>query len=322
MSVVRHAPVLPADAAALEDGARLLTAGRLVAFPTETVYGLGALASCDQAVAGIFEAKRRPRFNPLILHLAEADQAKALVHFDSRAARLAARFWPGPLSLVLPRRTDCSASLLCSAGLDCLAVRVPAHPVARGLLERLGAAVAAPSANASGEVSPTTAAHVSASLGDRIALILDGGPCRVGLESTVIDLTEPIPRLLRPGAVTAEQAAEEIGPLAGADETQPLRAPGQLTSHYAPNLPLRLNATDVGADEALLAFGPAPLSGAAETINLSSRNDLVEAAAKLFAALRALDKPHYRAIAVMAVPDGGLGAAINDRLRRAAAPKS
>ena len=321
MSPRREDNIRPADGAALDEGARLLAAGQVVAFPTETVYGLGALARSDRAVAAIFEIKRRPRFNPLILHLAETAQAKALVRFDGRAERLAAQFWPGPLSLVLPRLADAPASLLCSAGLDCLAVRVPSHPVARGLLERLGQAVAAPSANASGQVSPTTARHVADSLGDRVALILDGGPCQVGLESTVIDLTEATPQLLRPGAITALDLEAVIGPLAGIDEDQPLRSPGQLSSHYAPALPLRLEANSVAADEALLAFGPSPPAGAAETVNLSPNGDLVEAAANLFAALRSLDRPAYRAIAVMAIPDSGLGIAINDRLRRGAAPR-
>ena len=310
-----------ADEAAVLEAAALLRAGRLVAFPTETVYGLGADATDDRAVAAIFAAKGRPRFNPLIVHAADPEAAEALVAFDQRARDVAARFWPGPLTLVLPRRPGCPVSLLCSAGLDTLAVRVPAHPLARRLLRASSRPVAAPSANPSGRVSPTTAAHVAESLGDKVALILDGGPCAVGLESTVLDLSEPQPLLLRPGGVTGEALEDLLGPLAAAGAGAVPKSPGQLDSHYAPALPLRLDAAEVRPDEALLAFGPEVPAGAAATLNLSPTSDLSEAAAKLFAALRALDRPELKAIAVMPIPDEGLGQAINDRLRRAAAPR-
>ena len=300
--------------------AERLRAGELVAFPTETVYGLGADATSDRAVAGIFAAKGRPRFNPLIVHLHDRAAAEALTLFDERARRLAEAFWPGALTLVLKRRANCPISRLCSAGLDSLAVRLPAHPVARDLLAACGLPLAAPSANRSGAVSPTTAAHVARSLGGRVSLILDGGPCGLGLESTVVDLSEATARLLRPGGVTREALEAEIGPLADPAEAAP-RGPGMLESHYAPGLPLRLDATAVSPDEALLGFGPAPLEGAAVTINLSPEGDLVEAAANLFAALHELDRPGLSAIAVMPIPDQGLGLAINDRLTRAAAPR-
>jgi L-threonylcarbamoyladenylate synthase len=314
------APILHPDAEAIGRAAAALAAGQLVAFPTETVYGLGADATDDRAVAAIFAAKRRPRFNPVIVHLADAQAAAALVAFNREAERLAAAFWPGPLSLVLPRREGCPVSLLASAGLDSLAVRVPSHPVAHALLAACGRPVAAPSANPAGRLSPTTAAHVAAALGDAVALILDGGPCPVGLESTVVDLTVTPPALLRPGAVTAEALEAEIGPLAAAvtDADAP-KSPGLLLRHYAPARPVRLDARDVRADEALLAFGPDAPAGAAETCNLSPRGDLTEAAANLFAMLHRLDRPEHRAIAVMPVPERGLGRAINDRLRRAAA---
>ncbi len=301
--------------------ARLIAAGELVAFPTETVYGLGADATNDHAVARIFEAKGRPRFNPLIIHVADIDAARAQVRFDRRAEMLAERFWPGALTLVLPRRPDCSVSLLASAGLDSLAVRVPRHPVAQALLVACGRPVAAPSANASGKVSPTTAAHVAESLGTKVAMILDGGRCPIGLESTVLDLTAPTPTVLRPGGVTEEEVIAAIGPIAFSDAiaSERPKSPGQLASHYAPELPLRLNATPRPGD-ALLAFGAAPPATAAFVENLSPAGDLMEAAANLFAMLRALDRSGAAAIAVMPIPETGLGRAINDRLRRAAAP--
>jgi L-threonylcarbamoyladenylate synthase len=309
------------DPAAYAAAAALLRAGRLVAFPTETVYGLGADATNDRAVAAIFEAKGRPRFNPLIVHFHDPAAAEAETRFGRMAERLAAAFWPGPLTLVLPRRKASAISLLCSAGLDSLAVRVPSHPVGRRLLESCGLPLAAPSANASGKVSPTTAAHVADSLGARVPLILDGGPCPLGVESTVVDLTGTTPVLLRPGGVPSEDLEEVIGPLERPDATGPLRSPGLLESHYAPGRPLRIEVSRVDANEALLAFGPNPLEGAAATVNLSASGDLGEAAARLFAALRELDRPAFQAIAVMPIPEGGLGAAINDRLRRAAAPR-
>lgn len=306
----------------IADAAALIRAGALVAFPTETVYGLGADAGNDQAVARIFEAKARPRINPLIVHLPDAAQAERHARLDARAARVAERFWPGPLTLVLPRRDDCGLSLLCSAGLDTVALRAPAHPIAQALLQASGRPIAGPSANASGKISPTRAEHVAESLGAKVSLILDGGPCPIGLESTVLDLSGARPSLLRPGAVTAEEIRALLGDLtvaAALDGDGPQRAPGRLASHYAPEHPLRLEAAEVAADEALLAFGPAPPEGAARTLNLSESGDLVEAAANLFAHLRALDAEAVPRIAVMPIPERGLGAAINDRLRRAAA---
>ncbi len=317
-------------AAALDRAAALLRAGELVAFPTETVYGLGADAECASAVAGIFTAKGRPHFNPLICHYAEAAAAFADVAPDGRAQALAARFWPGPLALVLPRRAECRVDLLAGAGLNTLAVRVPDHPLALELLRRVGRPVAAPSANRSGTVSPTTAAHVLEGLSGRIAAVLDGGACAIGVESTVLDLTGAGPVLLRPGGVALEAIEALLGrvgrtlPLAAAAATASLRSPGMLLSHYAPALPLRLGAAAVAADEALLAFGTA-LPGAAATWNLSAAGDPAEAAARLFAGLRWLDaegaRRGCRGIAAMAVPKAGLGLAINDRLARAAAPR-
>jgi L-threonylcarbamoyladenylate synthase len=309
----------------IEVAARALRAGRLVAFPTETVYGLGALATDDRAVASIFAAKRRPRFNPLIVHVANRAGASALARWNDAAERLAARFWPGPLTLVLPRAPGSPLSLLASAGLDTVALRVPAHPLARALLEATDLPVAAPSANPAGEISPTTADHVANALGDRIDVILDGGPCPIGLESTVVDLTGPAPRLLRPGGLVRSRIEAEIGPLvaapAAAGKDEAALSPGQQASHYAPARPVRLEARTVAADEALLAFGPQPLAGAAMVLNLSPAGDLEEAAANLFAMLRALDRPGIRAIAVMPIPRQDLGEAICDRLARAAAPR-
>lgn len=308
--------ILPASEASIAEAARLLRAGRLVAFPTETVYGLGADATDGKAVAAIYAAKDRPSFNPLIVHVPEAEAAGALVVFDDRARALAAAFWPGPLTLVLPRRPHCPIAHLASAGLDSLAVRVPAHPVALDLLRACGLPLAAPSANRSEEVSPTAAEHVAESLGDRVELILDGGPCRVGLESTVVDLTGPQATLLRPGGLASEAVEALVGPLAAAGKEGAPRSPGMLRRHYAPRLPLRMNACCPGDGEALLAFGPAPEGTA---LNLSPTGDLTEAAANLFAMLRQLDRGDYTGIAVRPIPEEGLGRAINDRLRRAAA---
>ncbi len=315
----------PAEAAAL------LRAGELVAFPTETVYGLGGDAWNGRAVAAIFAAKGRPHFNPLICHYPDAEAAFAEVVADDRARALAARFWPGPLSLVLPRRPACRVDLLAGAGLETLAVRVPAHPLALDLLRQVGRPVAAPSANRSGSVSPTMPAHVLAELAGRIAAVLDGGPCAVGLESTVLDLTSRGAVLLRPGGVPVEAIEAVIGPvgrplpLAAGEAARTLRSPGMLLSHYAPTLPVRLGATAVAGDEALLAFGPDPLPGAGALWNLSPGGDVVEAASRLFAGLRWLDAEGKRLgltrIAAMAVPEAGLGAAINDRLARASAPR-
>jgi L-threonylcarbamoyladenylate synthase len=311
--------------------AALLRAGALVAFPTETVYGLGGDALDGRAMAAIFAAKGRPEFNPLICHFASAEAAFAEVAADGRAQALAARFWPGPLTLVLPRRPGCRVDLLAGAGLDTLAVRVPAHPLALDLLRQVGRPVAAPSANRSGAVSPTTAAHVLDGLGGRIAAVLDGGPCAVGVESTVLDLSSRGAALLRPGGVPVEAIEAAIGavgrpvPLAAAAATRNLRSPGMLLSHYAPSLPVRLGATAVTGEEALLAFGPRPLPGAGAVWNLSPGGEVQEAAARLFAGLRWLDAEGRRLglarIAAMPVPEAGLGAAIGDRLARAAAPR-
>ncbi|MCC7276006.1 MAG: threonylcarbamoyl-AMP synthase [Alphaproteobacteria bacterium] len=312
-----------ADPEALAEAVRLLRAGALVAFPTETVYGLGGDATDDRVVAAIFAAKGRPRFNPLIAHVPDVAAADRIAVLDARSRVLARRFWPGPLTLVLPRRPAGGVSLLATAGLDTVAVRVPDHPVALALLAAVDRPVAAPSANRSGRVSPTTAAHVAEGLGDRVALVLDGGPCRIGVESTVLDLTGPEPALLRPGGLARGTIEAALGgPLATAapDPARPA-APGQLASHYAPVRPVRLGARTVAADEALLAFGPRPPEGAAATLNLSPSGDLAEAAANLFAHLRRLDGAAVRAIAVMEIPEYGLGEAINDRLRRAAAPR-
>lgn len=316
----------PGDPAA----SALLLAGELVAFPTETVYGLGADATSNAAVSAIFTAKGRPHFNPLICHYPDADAAFRHVAASATAAFLAAAFWPGPLTLVLPRRITCPVALLAGAGLDTLAVRVPAHPVALALLAAVERPVAAPSANRSGAVSPTTADHVLSGLDGRIAAVVDGGPCPVGLESTVLDLTGPRPFLLRPGGVSREAIEAVVGPVgqgitpAAAEQSRSLRSPGLLVSHYAPALPVRLDAVAVAADEALLAFGP-PLPGAGAVFELSAARDLAATAARLFAGLRWLDaegaRLGLRGIAAMPVPEDGLGAAINDRLQRAAAPR-
>jgi len=313
--------VVAASAAAIERAARLIRAGKLVAFPTETVYGLGADATDEKAVARIFAAKGRPRFNPLIVHVPGLAEAEVLALFDERARGAARHFWPGPLSLVLPRRPECGLSLLASAGLDTIALRAPGHAVAQALLRAAGRPIAAPSANRSGRVSPTTAAHVAAELGDRVALILDAGPCAVGVESTVLDLTGRTPALLRPGGITLEQLSTIFGPVEMAAGDGAPRAPGRLPSHYAPGLKLRLDAVDARPGEALLAFGPKAPPGFAEMLFLSRSGDLAEAAANLFAMLRRLDRPEFTGIAVMPIPDEGLGRAINDRLRRAAAPR-
>lgn len=310
--------VLAASPEAIAEAARLLRAGRLVAFPTETVYGLGGDATNDHAVAAIFEAKGRPRFNPLIAHIPDLVAAEALAVFDDRARAVAARFWPGPLTLVLPRRPAGGVSLLASAGLDTIALRTPDHPVARELLRAAGVPVAAPSANRSGAVSPTRAEHVAESLGGRIDMVLDGGACRVGIESSILDLSGEIPTLLRPGGIPREVLEQVLGcAVAIAAAGDAIKAPGQLESHYAPGLTVRLNAAAAEPGEALLGFGP--VGGA--TLSLSPSGDPVEAAANLFAMLRALDRPEFTGIAVSPIPETGLGAAINDRLRRAAAPR-
>ncbi len=308
----------------IEAAARALKAGRLVAFPTETVYGLGADAANDEAVAAIFAAKRRPRFNPLIAHVAGLAEAMRLGQFSPAARQLAERFWPGPLTLVVPRAPDCPVSLLASAGLDTLAIRIPAHPLARQLLKAFGGPVVAPSANISGQLSPTEAEHVAESpLADDVAVILDGGECAVGVESTIIGL-EPDGRasLLRPGGLPRGEIEAVLGaPLAAlAANGDAPRAPGQLSSHYAPRARLRLDAAAPRQGEMYLAFGPGAPRGV-PGLNLSPSGDLNEAAANLFAYLRILDDTGVEVIAVAPVPRTGLGEAINDRLARAAAPR-
>ncbi len=315
--------LVEATAETIAEAAALLRQGQLVAFPTETVYGLGADATNERAVAAIFEAKGRPRFNPLISHVLDGAAARQFVQWNDAAEKLAARFWPGPLTMVLPRAKGSTISLLATAGLDTVAIRAPSHPVAQALIRAVGLPIAAPSANRSGAVSPTRAEHVAESLGERVPLILDGGPCLVGVESTVLDLTGATAILLRPGGATREAIEAVVGPIAvshalpSGDAAR--TSPGQLESHYAPTRPVRLNATSVGADEGLLAFGPNPPAGAMLTYNLSPTGDLGEAAANLFAQMRALDRPGIGRIAVMPIPETGLGLAINDRLRRAAA---
>ncbi|TQV83886.1 L-threonylcarbamoyladenylate synthase [Denitrobaculum tricleocarpae] len=313
--------ILTPDAEAYRAAADLLQAGEVVAFPTETVYGLGADATNDRAVARIFETKGRPSFNPLIVHFETLEAAAREVEINPWAEALAEAFWPGPLTLVLPRKADSRISLLCSAGLPSLAVRVPRHEIGQNLLHAVQRPLAAPSANASGRISPTSAIHVAASLGERVPLILDGGACEVGLESTVIDLSGPRPVILRPGGITRAQLEAVLGTVDEATADSDIKSPGMMTSHYAPSLPIRLGATSVNANEALLAFGPKPLEGAAVTVNLSASGDLTEAAASLFNHLHRLDREKLAGIAVMPVPEQGLGIAINDRLARAAAPR-
>ena len=315
--------IVEPTAAAIDEAARLLRAGGLVAFSTETVYGLGGDATNERAVAAIFDAKGRPKFNPLIAHVPGVREAQRFVQWSDAADGLAAKFWPGPLTFVLPRAERSPIALLATAGLDTVAIRAPSHPVAQALIRAAEIPIAAPSANRSGAVSPTRAEHVAQSLGERVPLILDGGPCVVGVESTVLDLTGPTPVLLRPGGATREAIEAVVGPIV-LSEALPAgdaarSSPGQLASHYAPSRPVRLEVTSVSPDEALLAFGAHPPAGARLTCNLSPTGDLAEAAANLFAQMRALDRPEISRIAVMPIPQTGLGLAINDRLRRAAA---
>lgn len=318
-------PVRIADDAAIDEAGRLIREGHLVAFPTETVYGLGADATNSRAVASIFEAKGRPRFNPLIVHVPHIAAAERIAVLTPAARRLAQSFWPGPLTLVLKRRPEAGLSDLVSAGLDTVAVRVPAQPVAQALLAAAKRPLAAPSANRSGRVSPTTALHVLEDLDGKAAMILDGGATRHGLESTVVDVAdEAHVRLLRPGAIPRAALEALLGaPLLACESDDEMRpvSPGQLASHYAPRAALRLDAQDVRPGEALLSFGPNGPVAPGPSINLSPTGDLAEAAASLFAALRDLDRTGAETIAVVPIPDEGLGEAINDRLRRAAAPR-
>lgn len=298
--------------------AKALIAGKLVAFPTETVYGLGADATQDMAVAQVFAAKGRPAFNPLIVHVPSLEEAAALGEFGPKASELAKLFWPGPLTLVVPRRQGCPVSLLASAGLPSLAIRVPKHPLAQDLLKAVRRPVVAPSANPSGRISPTTAAHVKAGLGDKVSVILDGGPSAIGLESTIVGFLDGSPSLLRPGGLAREEIERVLGHalISGGDAKKP-SAPGQLESHYAPKAVIRLEATEPREGEVYLAFGKASDS----RYNLSPVGDLVEAAANLFRLLHEIDASGVAAIAVAPIPHKGLGEAINDRLRRAAAPR-
>ena len=302
----------------LQRAAECILAGQLVAFPTETVYGLGADATNADAIAAIYAAKDRPSFNPLIIHVASLEAAEQLVVFDDHARTLTATCWPGALTLVLPRREDCAVSLLAAAGLETLAIRVPAHALAQRFLEKAGVPIAAPSANRSGTVSSTTADHVRASLGGAVNMVLDDGPCQIGLESTIIDLAGDAPTLLRAGGVTIELLERQIGEIKTAtdDDTAP-KAPGMLSRHYATAIPLRMDALELREGEALLAFGGRTLGPAPAICNLSRGGDVKEAATNLFDMMRQLDKPEFTGIAVMEIPETGLGRAINDRLRRA-----
>lgn len=309
------------DADAIAEAARLLRAGRLVAFPTETVYGLGADATSDAAVGALYRAKGRPAENPLIVHVPDIAAAEPLAEFDSRARTLARTFWPGSLTLVLRQRGH-RISPLATAGLDTIALRVPDHPVALQLLRVAALPLATPSANRSGKLSPTTAQHVREGLGDAVDLILDGGPSRIGIESTVVALDGPVPRLLRPGAIAVEEIARTLGlPVAAANAAPTLQSPGQMASHYAPRAQVRLNVRKAATNEGALTFGAIDMGAARMTIDLSPRGDLDEAAASLYASLRILDESGVTSIVVAPIPEHGLGVAINDRLRRAAAPR-
>lgn len=308
------AQVHAADPAGIAAAARLLRDGGLVALPTETVYGLAARADRAESVAAIYRAKGRPDFNPLIVHVLSVEAARALADFDERAERLAAAFWPGPLTLVLPLRPGAAIAPAVTAGLPTIALRCPAHPVMRAVLEAGGLPLAAPSANRSGGVSPTRAEHVAASLGAAVPLILDGGPCTAGLESTIVALRAGGAwQVLRPGPIDAQQLSAILGSPPEAVTSAAIEAPGQLASHYAPGKPVRLEATGVADDEFLIGFG-----GVAGHLSLSSGGDLAEAAAQLYAALHAAAQSDKPRIAIAPIPQDGIGAAINDRLARAA----
>ncbi len=308
------------DRGSICKAADIVRSGGLVAFPTETVYGLGADASNDEAVASLFAVKERPSFNPLIVHVPRRNSLEDVARCDARSLSLADRFWPGPLTMVLPRSADSNVSWLASSGLDTVAVRMPDHSVALELLAKVNGPVVAPSANMSGSVSPTTAEHVQESLKWGVEMIIDGGPCRIGIESTVISLVDNVPCILRPGGISREVLEEEIGAIVSnkINGLSPL-APGMLESHYAPSRPVRINVTEVMPGEALLAFGPSQLASDSESLNLSPSGDLEEAASNLFSMLRRLDRAEFVAVAVMTIPESGIGRAINDRLRRAAA---
>jgi L-threonylcarbamoyladenylate synthase len=314
--------IAQADAGAISEAAKIVRAGGLVGMPTETVYGLAGLATSDAAVAEIYAVKGRPTFNPLIAHFQALADAAREARLNAAAERLAERFWPGPLTLVAPVAADCRISLLARAGLDTLALRVPGSEVARALIAAAGAPLAAPSANRSGRVSPTTAEHVRADLDGLIALVLDAGPCGWGVESTVVACLDDGPRLLRPGAVSREELEAALGAaIAAAEPDRAPVAPGALASHYAPRALMQLNATAPSPGSAALDFGAQFDATAGPCLDLSPRGDLKEAAANLFAHLRALDATGAPVICVAPIPEHALGAALNDRLRRAAAPR-
>jgi L-threonylcarbamoyladenylate synthase len=318
--VIQLMTIVAATKESIDRAAEALAKGEIAAFPTETVYGLGANALNAAAVAKVFAAKDRPRFNPLIVHVL-GEEAEAYAVVNDTARKLIRAFWPGPLSLVLPRQSGCAIADLVSAGLNTIALRAPSHPVARALLEAAKLPVAAPSANRSGRVSPTAPGHVEAELGPLPAMILDGGPCTLGLESTVVGIDGDEVTLLRLGALPRQEIETVLGrKLAARESGSHVTSPGQLATHYAPVTPLRLDAGKPRRGEAFLAFGPNAPSFAGPAINLSRRGDLVEAAANFFAALRTLDDAGVESIAVMPIPDHGLGEAINDRLKRARIP--
>ncbi|MGD9649905.1 MAG: L-threonylcarbamoyladenylate synthase [Dongiaceae bacterium] len=301
----------------IKSAIRLLQEGQLVAIPTETVYGLGGDATRDDVIARIFAAKGRPQFNPLIIHVSGIGGAEKLVDINSKAQKLIEKFWPGPLTLVLPRKSDAKISLLAASGLPTLAVRAPNHAMTRELLAALPFPLAAPSANPSGHLSPTLPRHVE-KLGGQVAMILDGGPCEIGLESTVLDLSEAKPRILRAGFVTKEEIESLIGPVTAAQDGDQIKSPGMMLKHYAPKTPLRLTIDQPKNNEGLLAFGKNIPSGFKAVKNLSESGNLIEAAANLFAHLHELDQMNLNSIAAMKAPNEGLGIAINDRLKRAA----
>jgi L-threonylcarbamoyladenylate synthase len=322
-STLKDTRILRADAAAIAEAAAVLSRGGLAAFPTETVYGLGARADDPRAVASLYAAKGRPAFNPLIAHVRDLDAAKRLGNFDAPALDLAAKFWPGPLTIVVKAAKNCAVCELARAGLDTVAIRMPSYEATRALLASADFPIVAPSANRSGHISPTTAQHVADDLSGKIDLILDGGASQGGIESTIVDFAGDTPRLLRSGGIARNEIEKITGPLASANQDE-VSAPGMMASHYAPKARLRLDAKEVRDGEALLAFGstlPANAAKAHKVLNLSTRGDLTEAASNLYAYLRELDASGAQAIAVAKIPGEGLGEAIRDRLARAAAPK-
>jgi L-threonylcarbamoyladenylate synthase len=316
-------PIYLPSVETLERALSLLLKGELVAIPTETVYGLAADATNDKAVAKIYSLKKRPVFNPLILHFADKETIKMYVHWNPEADKLSEAFWPGPLTLILPKRKDSPISLLATAGLNTVGVRIPHHKETLALLKLLRGPLAAPSANPSESISPTSALDVQKAFdSNESLLIIDGGKCTGGLESTILDLSQEVPTVLRPGLIPVEKLSEVLKRNVYYNNMAPslLKAPGQMNRHYAPQLPLKLDAKKVSSTEALLAFGPFPLPGAATTLNLSKSGNLEEAASNLFRMLRELDQPHFSCISVMSIPSYGIGMAINDRLYRASSP--